>query len=72
MYFPQEYTRNGKKDGVAAETPGHVDLLFLSESCVVSKAAIQLMKLVHQTLKVLGLKFMVIWFSPLNFLEHKK
>ncbi|ONI18310.1 hypothetical protein PRUPE_3G208500 [Prunus persica] len=48
---PQEYTRNGKKDGVAAETPGHVDLLFLSESCVVSKAAIQLMKLVHQTLK---------------------
>ncbi|KAI5340223.1 hypothetical protein L3X38_019497 [Prunus dulcis] len=48
---PQEYTRNGKKDGVAAKTPGHVDLLFLSESCVVSKAAIQLMKLVHQTLK---------------------
>ncbi|KAL6287268.1 hypothetical protein ACE6H2_011658 [Prunus campanulata] len=48
---PEEYTRNGKKDGVAAETPGHVDLLFLSESCVVSKAAIQLMKLLHQTLK---------------------
>ncbi|BFG26025.1 hypothetical protein CerSpe_122990 [Prunus speciosa] len=48
---PQEYTRNGKQDGVAAKTPGHVDLLFLSESCVVSKAAIQLMKLLHQTLK---------------------
>jgi centromere/kinetochore protein ZW10 len=29
-----------------------VDLLFLSERCVVSKAAIQLMELVHQTLKV--------------------
>ncbi|KAH0984021.1 hypothetical protein GBA52_011198 [Prunus armeniaca] len=50
-FAAQEYTRTGKKDGVAAETPGHVDLLFLSESCVVSKAAIQLMKLVHQTLK---------------------
>lgn len=29
-----------------------VDLLFLSERCVVSKAATQLMELVHQTLKV--------------------
>lgn len=29
-----------------------VDLLFLTGRCVVSKAATQLMKLVHQTLKV--------------------
>lgn len=33
-----------------------VDLLFLSERCLVSKAATQLMDLVHQTLKVTGLK----------------
>lgn len=29
-----------------------VDLLFSSEKCMVSEAALQLMKLVHQTLKV--------------------
>lgn len=29
-----------------------VDLLFMSERCIVSKAASQLMKLVHQILQV--------------------
>nr|XP_011467760.1 PREDICTED: centromere/kinetochore protein zw10 homolog isoform X2 [Fragaria vesca subsp. vesca] len=48
----QENTRRkGKHDGAAANNPEDVDLLFLSERCVVSKAAIQLMKLVHETLK---------------------
>ncbi|KAK2648859.1 hypothetical protein Ddye_016348 [Dipteronia dyeriana] len=49
---PQEYTREGlllKNDVHSSEQV--VDLLFLSERCVVSKAASQLMKLVHQTLK---------------------
>ncbi|KAL5794195.1 hypothetical protein ACOSP7_002789 [Xanthoceras sorbifolium] len=49
---PQEYTREGvllKNDVYSSEHV--VDLLFLSERCVVSKAASQLMKLVHQTLK---------------------
>ncbi|TXG55440.1 hypothetical protein EZV62_020696 [Acer yangbiense] len=49
---PQEYTREGlllKNDVHSSEHV--VDLLFLSERCVVSKAAFQLMKLVHQTLK---------------------
>ncbi|KAI9178581.1 hypothetical protein LWI28_028176 [Acer negundo] len=49
---PQEYTREGlllKNDVHSSEHV--VDLLFLSERCVVSKAASQLMKLVHQTLK---------------------
>ena len=52
--FPQEYTREGlllKNDVHSSEHV--VDLLFLSERCVVSKAASQLMKLVHQTLKVI-------------------
>ncbi|KAM5580512.1 centromere/kinetochore protein zw10 [Rosa sericea] len=48
----QENTsRKGKHDGAASNTPEDVDLLFLSERCVVSKAAIQLMKSVHETLK---------------------
>ncbi|PON48506.1 RZZ complex, subunit Zw [Parasponia andersonii] len=47
--IPQEYTKN---DRMAANTSEHVvNLLFLSERCVVSKAALQLMELVHQTLK---------------------
>ncbi|KAM6548410.1 hypothetical protein CsatB_020086 [Cannabis sativa] len=44
----QEYAKN---DRVAVNTSEHVQLLFLSERCVVSKAALQLMELVHQTLK---------------------
>lgn len=51
---PQEYTRKGPmlKDRMAVNSYEQVvDLLFLSERCVVSKAAIQLMELVHQTLK---------------------
>ncbi|KAL4610208.1 hypothetical protein ACB092_08G035000 [Castanea dentata] len=52
---PQEYTRKGpmlKKDGMAVNSYEQVvDLLFFSESCVVSKAVTQLMELVHQTLK---------------------
>ncbi|XP_062152675.1 centromere/kinetochore protein zw10 homolog [Alnus glutinosa] len=52
---PQEYTRRGpmlKKDRTAVNSYEQVvDLLFLSERCVVSKAATQLMELVHQTLK---------------------
>ncbi|KAL6136985.1 hypothetical protein ACLB2K_062280 [Fragaria x ananassa] len=48
----QENTRRkGKHDGAAANNPEDVNLLFLSERCVVSKAAIQLMRLVHETLK---------------------
>ncbi|KAF4396378.1 hypothetical protein G4B88_019178 [Cannabis sativa] len=46
--IPQEYAKN---DRVAVNTSEHVQLLFLSERCVVSKAALQLMELVHQTLK---------------------
>ncbi|KAL5581769.1 hypothetical protein UlMin_014211 [Ulmus minor] len=47
--IPQESTRNER---MTVNTSEHVvDLLFLSEKCVVSKAATQLMKLVHQTLK---------------------
>lgn len=41
-----------KNDGSAVNSSEHVQLLFLSESCVVSKAATQLMDLVHQILKV--------------------
>lgn len=42
-----------KNVGAGERLPDHVvDLLFLSERCVVSKAASQLMELVHQTLKV--------------------
>ncbi|KAI8007493.1 hypothetical protein LOK49_LG07G02652 [Camellia lanceoleosa] len=41
-----------KNGGAAKRFPDHVvDLIFSSESCVVSKAACQLMELVHQTLK---------------------
>ena len=50
--FTQEYPRNNKNDRDAAKSPQLVDLLFLSGRCVVSKAAIELMKLVHQTLQV--------------------
>lgn len=53
--IPQEYTRKGhpmKNSGTAVNYYEHVvDLLFLSERCLVSKAATQLMDLVHQTLK---------------------
>ncbi|XP_073221002.1 centromere/kinetochore protein zw10 homolog isoform X3 [Cicer arietinum] len=53
--IPQEYTRdssNWKNDGTSIVSSSHVvDLLFLSERCLVSKAAKQLMKLVHQTLQ---------------------
>ena len=53
-----------KKDGMAVNSYEQVvDLLFLSESCVVSKAVTQLMELVHQTLKVYELKNKIIWFS---------
>ncbi|XP_050383392.1 centromere/kinetochore protein zw10 homolog [Argentina anserina] len=48
----QEKTRwRGKHDGAASNIPETVDLLFLSQRCVVSEAAINLMKLVHETLK---------------------
>ncbi|KAK7276490.1 hypothetical protein RIF29_17630 [Crotalaria pallida] len=53
--IPQEYTRDGsvwKNDGTSIQSLSHVvDLLFLSERCLVSKAAKQLMELVHQTLQ---------------------
>ncbi|XP_061969387.1 centromere/kinetochore protein zw10 homolog isoform X2 [Populus nigra] len=54
--IPQEYTRKGHPmkyySGTAVNYYEHVvDLLFLSERCLVSKAATQLMDLVHQTLK---------------------
>ncbi|KAF2284861.1 hypothetical protein GH714_031361 [Hevea brasiliensis] len=53
--IPQEYIREGrplKSAGIAVNSSEHVvDLLFLSERCVVSKAASQLMELVHKTLK---------------------
>ncbi|XP_058220145.1 centromere/kinetochore protein zw10 homolog isoform X1 [Rhododendron vialii] len=51
----QDHTRKVtefKNVGAAQSFPDHVvDLLFSSESCVVSKAASQLMELVHHTLK---------------------
>lgn len=57
--FPQEYKRKDhslKNGGTAVNSSEHVvDLLFLSERCLVSKAASQLMGLVHQTLKVADL-----------------
>ncbi|GMP66682.1 hypothetical protein CsSME_00026944 [Camellia sinensis var. sinensis] len=53
--LPQEHTRKVtalKYGGAAKRFPDHVvDLIFSSESCVVSKAACQLMELVHRTLK---------------------
>ncbi|KAH1211766.1 Centromere/kinetochore protein zw10 [Glycine max] len=53
--IPQEYTRDGsvwKSDETSVQSSSHVvDLLFLSERCLVSKAAKQLMELVHQTLQ---------------------
>ncbi|XP_061373603.1 centromere/kinetochore protein zw10 homolog isoform X1 [Gastrolobium bilobum] len=53
--IPQEYTRDDsiwKNDGTSIQSSNHVvDLLFLSERCLVSKAAKQLMELVHQTLQ---------------------
>lgn len=54
-YFPQEHTRKGnmlKKDGSVNSSEHVVQLLFLSERCVVSKAATQLLEFVHQILKV--------------------
>nr|KYP73144.1 Centromere/kinetochore protein zw10 isogeny [Cajanus cajan] len=53
--IPQEYTRDGtiwKNDETLVQSSSHVvDLLFLSERCLVSKAAKQLIELVHQTLQ---------------------
>ncbi|KAK7320551.1 hypothetical protein VNO77_30124 [Canavalia gladiata] len=53
--IPQDYTRDGsiwKNDRTSVQSSSHVvDLLFLSERCLVSKAAKQLMELIHQTLK---------------------
>ncbi|KAF7140520.1 hypothetical protein RHSIM_Rhsim06G0169400 [Rhododendron simsii] len=53
--LPQDHARKVtefKNVGAAQSFPDHVvDLLFSSESCVVSKAAPQLMELVHHTLK---------------------
>ncbi|KAE9606213.1 putative RZZ complex, subunit Zw10 protein [Lupinus albus] len=53
--IPQEYTRDSsiwKNDGTSIQSFSHVvDLLFLSERCLVSKSAKQLMELVHQTLQ---------------------
>lgn len=52
---PQEYTGKDpicKNDGMVGDSSEHVvDLLFMSERCIVSKAASQLMKLVHQILQ---------------------
>lgn len=52
---PQEYTGRDamcKNDEMAVDSSEHVvDLLFMSERCIVSKAASQLMKLVHQILQ---------------------
>ncbi|CAL5190270.1 unnamed protein product [Lathyrus oleraceus] len=53
--IPQEYTRDGsiwKNDETSDLSSSHVvDLLFSSEKCLVSKAAKQLMELIHQTLQ---------------------
>lgn len=53
--IPQEYTRDGsiwKNDGTSILSSSHViDFIFLSERCLVSKAAKQLMELIHQTLQ---------------------
>jgi centromere/kinetochore protein ZW10 len=53
--IPQEYTRDGsiwKAEGTSILSSSHVvDLIFLSERCLVSKAAKQLMELIHQTLQ---------------------
>lgn len=40
------------KEGIAEDFPNCIDLLFSSEKFMVSEAAIRLMELVHQTLKV--------------------
>lgn len=52
----QEYTRDGpiwKNDENSMQSSSHVvNLIFLSERCLVSKAAKQLMELVHLTLQV--------------------
>lgn len=56
----QEYTRDSsvwKNDETSIQSSSHVvDLLFLSERCLVSKAAKQLMVLIHQTLQVYNLE----------------
>ncbi|KAF5746123.1 hypothetical protein HS088_TW06G00288 [Tripterygium wilfordii] len=54
IIFYSGYTSNIpvlKNGGKAANSTELVDLVFLSERCVVSKAASRLMQLVHQTLK---------------------
>ncbi|XP_022728518.1 centromere/kinetochore protein zw10 homolog isoform X2 [Durio zibethinus] len=58
-FFVPQYTSKGpllKKDGMAINSSKQVvDLLFSAERCVVSKAASQLMELVHQALQDVGL-----------------
>ncbi|XP_028808211.1 centromere/kinetochore protein zw10 homolog isoform X2 [Neltuma alba] len=53
--IPKEYTRDGpnwKNHETSNQSSNHVvDLLFLSERCLVSEAAKQLMELVHQILQ---------------------
>eukprot|EP00257_Ricinus_communis_P021278 XP_015580723.1 centromere/kinetochore protein zw10 homolog [Ricinus communis] len=49
--IPEEYTRKGLPQMNAGTAVHIVDLLFVSEKCVVSKAVFQLMELVHKTLK---------------------
>ncbi|XP_078443147.1 centromere/kinetochore protein, putative (ZW10) isoform X2 [Wolffia australiana] len=50
--FPSECSkRSVTHDSDVSNTECFVDLLFGSETCFVSKAAVQLMKLVHQVLK---------------------
>lgn len=56
--FLQENISKGlrsKNEGIAEESSDSVvkELLFLSENCMVSEAASQLMELVHQTLQVI-------------------
>ncbi|KAK9133176.1 hypothetical protein Scep_012704 [Stephania cephalantha] len=53
--IPPEYTRKGSpfktQGAVEIFSKQTVDLLFLPERCVISKAALRLMELVHDTLK---------------------
>ncbi|GAB4859389.1 hypothetical protein Ancab_010852 [Ancistrocladus abbreviatus] len=49
--LPQEFRSKGLEMRSGTDTCPVVDLLFLPEKCMVSEAAAQLMKLVHQTLQ---------------------
>lgn len=56
---------------MAVDSSEHViDLLFMSERCVVTKAASQLMKLVHQILQVVNSEYLVIGFFHLMQWHH--